>query len=182
MTVDPYHRPMADAEAVVYEAFRKHLGRLLSRHTGLLDSLDDKEAEALGRRGADAALAPLVWGEAVGDRWDTTEAAEFLGVTRQALHERVKRGTLLGVPGRGVTWFPTWQFDLVRHQAHPVVAEVVQVFSHMDQPLQAVEVASWARQVRPELDGLTPAEWIAEDRAAEAVVAAARHSAALLAA
>ncbi len=173
---------MADAEAVIYEEFRKELGRRLGRHGGLLDQVGEGEAAELGRRAAEAALAPLVWGEAVGERWDTTEAAEFLGVTRQALHDRVKRGTLLGIPGRGVTWFPTWQFDLVRRQARPVVAGVLAVFHRLDHPLQPVEVASWARQPRPELEGLTPADWVAEGRPDDGVLTAARHSAAHLAA
>lgn len=173
---------MADTEAVVYESFREHLARTLARHDGLLDKVGEDEAEALGRRGAEGALAPLIWGEAVGERWDTTETAEFLGVSRQALHDRVKRHTLLGVPGRGVTWFPTWQFDLPRRQARPAIAEVLKVFCRLPQPLQPVEVASWARQSRPELDGLSPADWIAGGHPDEAVVAAARHSAAALAA
>jgi hypothetical protein len=173
---------MADAEAVIYDEFRKELGRLLGRHAGLLDRVGDGDAVELGRRAAEAALAPLIWGEAVGERWDTTETAEFLGVSRQALHERVRRGTLLGVPGRGVTWFPTWQFDLARRQVRPVVATVLGVFRDLDHPLQAVEVASWARKSRPELEELAPADWIAAGRPDEAVLAAARHSAARLAA
>src|SRR5215210_7006941 len=117
---------MADAEATLSEAFHQHLGRLLSRHDRLLDKVDETEAGELGRRAAEAALAPLIWGEAVGERWDTTATAEFLGVTRPALHDRVKRGTLLGVPGRGVTWFPIWQFDLAGRCARPVVGSLLQ--------------------------------------------------------
>ena len=171
---------MADAEAVVYESFREHLARMLACHDGLLERVGEGEAETLGRRGAEGALAPLIWGEAVGERWDTTETAELLGVSRQALHDRVKRHTLLGVPGRGVTWFPIWQFDLACRQVRPVVAETLKVFCRLPQRLQPVEVASWARQSRPELDGLSPADWIAGGRPDKAVVAAARHSAAAL--
>jgi hypothetical protein len=124
----------------------------------------------------------LLWAEAVGDRWDTTETAEFLGVTRQALHDRVKRGTLLGLPGRGVTWFPNWQFDLAARRARPVVAALLQVFRGMDRPLEPVEIASWAQVPQPDLDDVAPADWVAEGRPDEAVVASARHSAARLAA
>ncbi|MDQ6613917.1 MAG: hypothetical protein M3083_04010 [Actinomycetota bacterium] len=129
----------------------------------------------LGRRAAEAALAPLIWREAVGDRWDTTETAEFLGVTRQALHDRIKRGTLLGIPGRGVTWFPIWQFDLVGRRARPVVVSLLQVFRNMDRPLEAVEIASWAQRPHAELDDVAPADWVAEVRAEEPVVTTARH-------
>lgn len=173
---------MADAEAIIYDEFRKELGQRLGRHGTLLDHVGAREAAELGRRAAEAALAPLIWGEAVGERWDTTETAEFLGVTRQALHDRVRRGTLLGVPGRGVTWFPTWQFDLARRQARPVVAAVLGVFRDLDHPVQPVEIAAWARQSQPELEGINPADWIAGGRPDDAVLAAARHTAARLAA
>lgn len=173
---------MADAEAALCESFRDHLGRLLGRHDELLANVDESEAAILGRRAAEAALAPLIWAEAVGERWDTTETAEFLGVSRQALHDRVRRGTLLGIAGRGVTWFPTWQFDLPRRQVRPAAAKLLGVFRAMAAPLTAGEVASWARQNRAELDGWAPADWIAAGRPDEAVVTAARHAAAALAA
>ena len=172
---------MADIESLLYAGFREHLARLLDRHGALLDKLDDREAGELGRRAAEAALAPLIWREAVGERWDTTEAAQFLGVTRQALHDRIKRSTILGVPGQGVTWFPTWQFDLARRQVRPAVPGLLKVFRDMTHPLQPVEIASWARRARPELDDLAPADWIAEGRPDEAATAAARHVAARIA-
>lgn len=173
---------MADAEALLYQAFRDHFGRLLRLHRHLLDKVGDQEAAELGRRAAEAAMAPLIWGDAVGERWDTTATAEFLGVTRQALHDRVRRGTILGVPGRGVTWFPTWQFDLARREVRPGAAKVLGVFRCMEQPLQAVEIASWARQPQPELDALSPADWLADGRPDETLLDAARHTAARLAA
>lgn len=83
---------MADAVGALHEAFRDHLGRMLVLHDHLLDTVDQREARALGRRAAETALAPLLWGEAVGARRNTTETAEFLGVSRQALHERVRGG------------------------------------------------------------------------------------------
>ena len=46
-------------------------------------------------------MAPLIWAAAVGERWSTTTVAEFLHVTRQALHKRVVEASVLGVPGRG---------------------------------------------------------------------------------
>lgn len=173
---------MADAEAVLSEGFHDHLGRLLARHDRLLDLVDLDEARELGRRAAEAALAPLIWAEAVGERWDTSETAEFLGVTRQALHDRVKRGTLLGVPGRGVTWFPIWQFDLADRRVRPVVTALLQVFRSMDRPLEPAEIASWATVPQSELDEVAPADWVAEGRPDRTVVTAARHSAARLAA
>lgn len=76
----------------------------------------------------------------------------------------------------------TWQFDLARRQVRPVVAAVLAVFREFGLPLRAVEVASWVKKSRPEPEELTPADWIAAGWPDEPVVAAARHSAANLAA
>jgi hypothetical protein len=173
---------MADAQAVLFDSFAEQLKVMLVRHPGLLDAVEGREARELGRRGAEAALAPLIWGEAVGERWSTTYVAEFLGVSRQALHERVKRGTLLGVLGRGTTWFPTWQFDIANRNSRPVVPTVLHAFRHTDPPLAPVEVAAWALSPQVELEDLTPADWLAAGRPESAVVDAARQTAARLAA
>src|SRR5438067_3300113 len=116
---------MGDAAAGLQEGFTERLSVLVDRHKGSLAELDFEEARQLGALGADAAVAPLIWGAAVGERWPTTTVTEFLQVTRQALHKRVVNGTLIGLPGRGATWFPVWQFDLDAHEVRPVVADIV---------------------------------------------------------
>jgi hypothetical protein len=166
--------------AIIVESFQRHLSRMLESRDYLLDKVDDDHADELGRRGAEAAVAPLIWGEAVGERWSTTETAEFLGVTSQALHDRVKRGTLLGLPGRGVTWFPTWQLNLAKRQVRTVVADLIEAFRDIDQPLEAVEIGAWARRPRADLDDLSPGDWIAAERADGPVITAALRSAAHL--
>ena len=107
---------MADALAVLIEEFQNRLGELATRHGIDVDGVAEDDLRVFARRGAEAAVAPLVWSAAVGDSWDTSTVAEFLGASRQALHDRVRRHTLLGIPGRGVTWFPVWQFDLEQRQ------------------------------------------------------------------
>lgn len=129
---------------------------------------------------ADATLAPLLWARAVGNRWDTADVVEFLGIGRRALEEQVKRLTVLGIPGRGTTWFPTWQLDLVRRQVRPVVGELLTAMRDPDGRIEALELAAWATTARADLDGLAPADWIEDGRSDEAVVRAARRSAARL--
>src|SRR5438067_10434433 len=119
---------MGDAAAGLQEGFTERLSVLVDRHKGSLAELDFEEARQLGARGAVAAVAPLIWGAAIGERWPTTTVTEFLHVTRQALHKRVVSGSVLGVLGRGTTWFPVWQFDLNTHEVRPVVAEIVKAF------------------------------------------------------
>ena len=168
---------MADAMALLLESFHQRLSSLFREKDYLLGRVDDEQARELGRRAAETVFAPLAWSEAVGDRWSTTEAAEFLDVTRQALHDRLKRGTLLGVPGRGVTWFPTWQFDIARREVRPVVASMLRALRQLERPLEPVEIAAWAQQPRSDLDDLAPADWIAAENADEQVLAAARRTA-----
>jgi hypothetical protein len=172
---------MGDPWSAVEEGYREQLKRLQARHPDLLDAVSVEEAAALGAQGAAASVAPLLWGRAVGDRWDTTTAAEFLGISRQALNERVKRGTIVGLPGRGTTWFPTWQFDLVARSARPVVVDVVDAFRRAMGESDLYTVASWATTRQSMLDGLTPADWIGAGRDSARLIDAARRSARKLA-
>jgi hypothetical protein len=110
------------------DGFNERLGGLLERHDELLSDLSYEAAKALGAQGADAAVAPLIWAAAVGDRWPTSTVTEFLHVTRQALHKRLAKGTILGLPGNGTTWFPVWQFDVDAREVRPTVAEVIAAF------------------------------------------------------
>src|SRR5438270_10132108 len=119
---------MGDSLDGLHEGFTQRLGVLVDRHKDLLLQLSFDEARELGAQGADAAVAPLIWGAAVGERWPTTTVTEFLQVTRQALHKRVMNGTLIGLPGQGTTWFPVWQFDLDAYEVRPVVADIVKAF------------------------------------------------------
>ncbi len=113
---------------------------------------------------------------------DTTEAADQLGITRQALYKRVKAGTLLGVPGRGTTYFPTWQFD---HNLQPrkAIRDVIGAFrdAGVDDPLV---VPSWAAKEQPELEGpglhYSPKDWIARGGKEEPLLLSARRTAATL--
>lgn len=87
----------------------------------------------------------------------------------------------MGLPGRGVTWFPVWQFDPASRRARPVVPVIRQVFRTMDRPLGPVEIASWAQEAQPELDDASPADWVSSGRSDESVVSSARRIAAQVA-
>jgi len=175
---------VGDALAGFIDGFAEALAEHFDRHKDLLDDLGYEEARRYGHEAAASAVAPVVWAEIVGERWDTSTTAEFLGVSRQALHDRLKRGTLLGLPGRGTTWFPTWQFDLTAHAVRPVVARILAAFAEtLGQKPDPLMVASWASGPKAGLDGLAPVDWIAAPgRDDQALVAMARRSAAQLAA
>lgn len=175
---------MADSLAGFIDGYSERLHEQLERRKGLIDDLDYESARRFGREGADAALAPLVWSEVIGDRWDTSTTAEFLAVSRQALHDRVRRGTLIGIAGRGTTWYPTWQFDLTRRQVRAVVPRILAAFEDaLGERPDPLTVASWAQSPQSVLDGMSPIDWISSsDRDEEPVVVAARRTSAKLSA
>lgn len=111
-------------------------------------------------------------------RLDTSDTALLLGVTRQALHKRVRAGTILGVPGRGTTWFPAWQFGPDR-TTRPLIARVLSAFAAADPDHRADpwNVLSWADTAQPELGGARPADAIADGDRDEQVLDAAEAAA-----
>lgn len=171
---------MADALSAFVDGFSQRLKVLLDRHSEILWSVEPERATAFGAEGADAAVAPLLWAAAVGERWDTATVTEFLGVTRQALHKRVVSGSVLGLPGRGTTWFPVWQFDRANHRVLPEAAEVIAAFGRALDTFDPLVVASWATSEQPEL-GMSPEEWLTAGKDPGEVVRVARRAAAELA-
>ena len=147
-----------------------------------LSRLSEEEALELGRQGARAVLAPLAWSAAVGDRWDVRRATEFLGISRQALYKRLHHGSALGIPGRGTTWFPVWQFDPRQQIVRAVTRSVIKAFRAADPGTDPLVIGAWAMRDNRLLGGKAPAAWIAEGGGDEAVVRAARHAAQGLAA
>ncbi len=147
--------------------FRDRLDALPSH---LLDSLWPNHAEQLGGRVVGAALAPKIWADVAGERFDTAQLVQMLSVTRQALAKRVASGTLLGLPGKGTTFYPRWQFDL---SAEPIrvrrsVAAAFTAWVAEMGSLDPYAVASWAQTHQPELDDLTPVEYLAQGGGGEA--------------
>jgi hypothetical protein len=146
-----------------------------------LAKLSNDDALELGQRAARSAVAPLAWRVLVGETLDTTQVAQLLGVSRQAIAKRVRTLSLLGLPGRGITHFPVWQFDLDRSQVKPSVKEILSAFAEALESFDPV-VASWARSPQGEdLEGLTPEERLQKGLKEDVLVEAAKSAAAALA-
>lgn len=167
---------MGDAIAGLREGFEERLFALLDRHKEAISELDYDDARHLGAQGADAAVAPVLWAAALGERWPTTTVTEFLHITRQALHKRVVNGSALGLPGRGTTWFPVWQFDLDAHEVRPVVAEVIGAFRDELGAVDPLVIASWATTDQPEL-AMSPEHWLAAGKDPAEIARIARRAA-----
>lgn len=169
---------MVDAHALILEEFQQRIA------ASPLDGVDEPEARRLGREAAEAVLGPLMWRRLLGDdRLDTTQVALLLGVTRQAVHKRVRAHALLGVPGRGTTWFPAWQFDAQGARVRPIVAPLLAAWAQACEP-DAVDpsaVLAWSRTPQPELGDLSPDTWIGLGKPDDDVLDAARQAARALA-
>jgi len=172
---------MADVESLLIEGFVERVRDLLASRRADFAGLGELELRECGAHGAEAAMSRVAWANAVGDSWPTGVVTEFLDVTRQALHKRLRAGTVLGVPARSVTWFPTWQFDREQRSVRPVVAKLVAAFREVVEPYDALVVASWATTVQAELE-MTPAEWLEVAKDDEMLVRIAKRSANELAA
>lgn len=139
-------------EAELYGATAEHL---------LEEVVSEDQAIEYARQAARGVLAPLAWSKAVGSRLNTTEVVTLLDVTRQALAKRVAAGTLLGLPGRGTTYYPTWQFDFERRVVRPEVGDVLDIFAETAADVDPLTIATWATTPQPEdLGGETPAGWL----------------------
>lgn len=143
-----------------------------------IDGISANEARELGTKAAEEAITSARWSRMVGDRIDTTEAAELLGVTRQALSKRQTSGSLLGLPGRGTTWYPTWQLDIDKKEIRSEIRHIIGAFREsLGKEADPFLIASWASTAQHEdLDGLSPAEWLAQGKDLEVLRQAAQRT------
>lgn len=129
------------------------------------------------RRAARVAAADMAWKARIGgDLWTSSGVAEYLGVSRQRISERVREGTLIALRAvDGRLSYPAWQFQgadggildpLV--EAHAIVAETGSDWS----------AASWCVAENSELEGVSPATWAAERRAEARLLLVAKRDAA----
>jgi hypothetical protein len=140
--------------------------RLDERSTGI-------DAERLGRDLARDAEIRITWETAVGDYFTVAEAVGTLGLaSRQAVYQRIQRGTLLAMELNGQLVLPRYQFGPGRPDRR--VAKVLRLLKRSH--LRPDSVVSWFATGQPELEGMTPADWLRKDGDAELLYAAARHT------
>lgn len=144
----------------------------------LLRLVEPSEAFEQGRRAARELLAAIVWARSTGEVLDTSEVTKLLGVSRQALAKRLAAGTIIGLPGKNITIYPSWQFDLEQKRVRFEVLEILRVFAELMGSVDVRTVSTWAVSPQSEdLDGLSPAEWITKGNDRARVIEAARRAA-----
>jgi hypothetical protein len=168
--------PMADTYGALVDRFAEALNREFERDESLYE-VDPAVAARVGEEVARVALGHLRWRLAAGECLTTSDLVEMWGITRQAIAKRVKCGSLLGLPGRGTTYFPRWQFDDALPDLRPVVSQILKIFGHHMGQVDPMIVASWAATPQPELRGRTPREWIQHGKDEECLLRAANAAA-----
>jgi hypothetical protein len=141
--------------------------------------IDDQQldAEAFGRRAALLAASNLLWSQHLGPAYSTRIVRELFKSSKQAVNDRVRRGTMLALKTEGgEVVYPAFQFG---PDGQPLrgIADVIGALKN------AVEtrytIAAWLVSPEAELDGSTPIEQLRLGRS-ELVSEVARHYAARL--
>lgn len=141
----------------------------------------DDDPESLGRAAALTLPRPWVWEERFGPLLTSAEIRNLLGgISREALAQRVKRGTLFGLRDeRSRVRYPLMQLDEEARTPLKGLPALIKLFRGLD--LSGWELASFLTAVQPELDGQPPTAWLAEGREPELVFAVASEAAETLA-
>lgn len=107
-----------------------------------------------------------------GPFYDTAGLTKWLDVSRQALDDRTKKGTLLMCRLQdGTRVYPAWQFRNNRTTV-PHLAEALKILRvGAESPWT---VATWLRTPLSKLDGVDPVSWLDRGGEPEAVLAVAR--------
>ncbi len=146
-----------------YLAERNRLAALVGYPVERLPGTPEEElaqqADALRR--AFAARA-----EVLRDCLNSIQVASLLGITRQAVHERFRRGLLIGLKERGDLRFPVWQFD--PNSEDGLVPGLRSAFAIVrENGVTPFAALRWLTRESPYLEGMTALAALKAGRAAE---------------
>ena len=163
-------------EATIMEALRERLhARLQAAEAAGARTTDFGDPETVAEAMAAALPAAHPYDAVVGPFYDTPGLVGWLGITRQALHHRVKTGQLLACSTQdGRTVYPAWQFTS-EGGTIPHLTPVLRILaSGSNDPWM---VALWLRAPSDRHQGRDAAGWLAAGGDPAAVINAAREAA-----
>lgn len=99
----------------------------------------------------------------------TSDVARLLGRSRQAVHDRVKAGTLLAIDDGGELRYPPWQFDPAGERG--VISGLPEVLAALR--VEPLSKARWLMRPNAVFEGRTPLQAL-KDADKELIVAVAR--------
>lgn len=134
-------------------------------------SVAELGVEALAERMAAVVPVPSPVNERIGPFYRGDQVARLFGVSRQAVHERTKRGALLALrTADGALVYPVCQFDGRR-----LVNGLAEVLSELrDTDVDRWAVAAWLVSPTAALGGRSPIEALREDGDSRPVIDLAR--------
>jgi hypothetical protein len=168
--LDAYERAVVDGVTRLVHS------RLRAAAAGGAAASDLGDPDQVAQRMAAVLPTAEPYDSVCGPFYDTAGLVAWLGLSRQAVHHRAKAGLVLGCPTEdGRTVYPAWQFT-EDGTTIPHLAEVLGALrAGTDSPWTQ---ALWLCAPAEELDGSTPAEWLAAGNDAAPVLVAARADAA----
>lgn len=118
------------------------------------------EASAVAELMLSAVPATHAWDAQIGPFYDTPGVCRLLGISKQAVADRVRRRTILsGTSRQGRAVYPVFQFR-GRHLVG-AISEVAARFR--DVPVDDWAVSAWFTTPAADLDGKTPARWLLDN-------------------
>lgn len=169
VTDAPKHGRSSDDVALSVVSDR--VAELVAAKTGR-HSLSVGEAQAVLRAATDALPDVDDPTHALGPYYDLAGLKRRLGVSRQAIHARIERNTLLGVEADdGSRLYPTWQFDSDMKVLSGLPAVLQELHRVAD---DGFSKAVWLSEPSPELEDTSAARWLPAGRDPSAVLALAR--------
>jgi hypothetical protein len=140
----------------VLDRVRESLLDIERRYRATGRSVTDLGIDEVARRMASAVPAPSPVNEHIGPFYRTDQVVSLLGITRQAVSERLGKRTLLGVKTREGVWvYPVYQFE--NRGILPGLPEVLRSF---DRRSDRWAVAAWLVSKDARLGGERPIDRI----------------------
>jgi hypothetical protein len=135
------------------------------------------DPEDFGRRAALLAASNLLWAQHLGPAYPTRHVRKLFKSSKQAVSDRVRRGTLLAFRNEdGELVYPAFQFGPDGQPVRGIAGVVGALRDVVETPYT---IAAWLVSPEAELDGSTPIDQLRRGRV-KPVAEAAQHYAASL--
>lgn len=167
---------LANYERQVIRAVSVRLhARLTRAHNASVDLTLLGDPEELAEAMVSALPHSHAFNEIAGPFYDTAGLTRWLGITRQALHQKAAKYAILACPlADGGTIYPAWQF-LPNGTVLPGLADILTILCEADDdPWMA---ALWLQAPSELLAGKPPSGWLRAGRDPQQVLAMARDTA-----
>lgn len=126
-----------------------------------LTAISETTIQELNRLLLQALRTPVELTQIVGPVCTTGSATAWLGISRQGLYKAVADNRIIAVQTSDGKWFyPTWQFRREKFGSEQIPALVTRLRTGLNN----IEIASWFITTNEKLSGLSPVQWLEQNR------------------